>query len=110
MAVMPAGRVKSHGYDLIYWKDRFQTDKADRDCTCVWRNTDPMILLKRPLRWRGGISNAVAATRIKDLIDWELVLAADHVHSSLHELDQIENWGTALPSSSVIFSNFFLMR
>ena len=100
------GRVKSHGYDLdlYYWKDRFKRDGLTATVRFGLREIlTPMILLKRPLRWREGISNAVAATRIKDLIDWELVLAADHVHSSLHELDQIENWGTALP---ILLSDF----
>ena len=35
-------------------------------------------------------------SRIKQLVDWELVLAADHVHSTLRDLAD-EPWKSALP-------------
>ncbi len=35
---------------------------------------------------------------MKQLVDWELVLAADHVHSSFADLADAEHWRSALPA------------
>jgi len=35
-------------------------------------------------------------TRIRQLVDWELVLTADHVHSSIRDLSD-ESWRAVLP-------------
>ena len=36
--------------------------------------------------------------RLDDLIDWELVLTAEHVYSSMRNLRQTEQWRNALPA------------
>ena len=35
---------------------------------------------------------------IRQLVDWEIVLSANHVHGDLRELAGNENWATALPT------------
>ena len=34
---------------------------------------------------------------LKQLVDWELVLATDHVYSSIRDLAADSHWGEALP-------------
>jgi hypothetical protein len=56
--------------------------------------------LKKPFRWgEDDSSSADEPTRIKQLVDWELVLAADHVHSALRDMAD-EHWtsGLAVPA------------
>jgi hypothetical protein len=52
--------------------------------------------LKKPFRWGEEDSSDDEPKRIKQLVDWELVLAADHVHSALRDLAD-EHWLSALP-------------
>jgi len=42
--------------------------------------------LKTPFRRREDDTETEAAERLKQCVDWELVLATDHVHSSPHDL------------------------
>jgi len=57
----------------------------------------PKVDLKKPFRWGDDDSSSAGEhTRIKQLVDWELALAADHVHSTLRDLAD-EPWKSALP-------------
>ena len=42
--------------------------------------------------------------RIKDLVEWEIVLPTDHVHSSVQDLPKDERWIAALPELLSDFS------
>ncbi|MDX9885206.1 anti-phage defense-associated sirtuin Dsr1 [Thauera sp.] len=95
-----SGRVKSpwHDPDLYRWKGRLKREGL----TATWRLElrellAPKVVLKKPFRWgEDDSSSADEPTRIKQLVDWELALAADHVHSALHDLAD-EHWTSALP-------------
>ncbi len=93
------GRVKSHwrGPDLYRWKNRLKRDGLTATLRLELRELlSPKVTLKRPFRWGNEEESTVEPTRIKQLVDWELVLAADHVHSSLRDLRD-ERWHGAMP-------------
>jgi hypothetical protein len=57
----------------------------------------PKVLLKKSFRWsEGEESSTEEPTHIRQLVEWELVLTANHVHSALPDLAD-ERWQAALP-------------
>lgn len=93
------GRVKSHWRepDLYRWKDRLKRNGLTTTLRLELRDLlSPKVMLKKPFRWSEAEEKTEEPTRIKQLVDWELVLAADHVHSSLNDLMD-EHWRSALP-------------
>jgi hypothetical protein len=62
------------------------------------------------LRWREDESETETPDRLKQLVDWELVLAADNVSSSLHDLSGSEHWRSALPTLSKTSNNCCAMH
>ena len=98
--VLLTGRVKSlwREPDLYRWKDRLKRDGLTATMRLELRELlSPKVTLKRPFRWGAEDKSTDEPTRIKQLVDWELVLAADHVHSSLRDLAD-ERWRAALPA------------
>lgn len=98
------GRVKSWGRDWEFysWKGRLQRDGLTAMSRFELRELlSPKVVLKRPSRWGedGENDNDVAEPpqRLKQLVDWELVLTTDHIHSALEGLKQVEHWGEVLP-------------
>lgn len=93
------GRVKSpwHEPDLYRWKDRLTRDGLTTTLRLEMRELlSPKVTLKKPFRWGEEVESTDEPTRIKQLVDWELVLAADDVHSTLRGLAD-ERWRAALP-------------
>ncbi|CUJ34192.1 anti-phage defense-associated sirtuin Dsr1 [Achromobacter xylosoxidans] len=94
-----SGRVKSpwHEADLYRWKDRLRREGLTTTLRLEFRVLlAPQVTLRRPFRWGDDVSSTGEPTRIKQLVDWELVLAADNVHSILRDLSD-EHWASALP-------------
>lgn len=94
------GRVKSapHRTDLYLWKDRLKRDGLTATLRLELRELlSPKVTLKKPFRWGAEEESTEAPTRVKQLVDCELVLAADHVHSSLRDLTD-EHWRAVLPA------------
>ncbi len=95
-----SGRVKSpwHDPDLYRWKGRLKRGGLTTTLRLELRDLlAPKVVLKKPFRWGDDdSSSADEPTRIKQLVDWELALAADHVHSALRDLAD-EHWTSALP-------------
>lgn len=95
-----SGRVKSplHDPDLYRWKGRLKREGLTATLRLELRELlAPKVVLKKPFRWGDDdSSSADEPTRIKQLVDWELALAADHVHSTLRDLAD-EPWKSALP-------------
>lgn len=94
-----SGRVKSpwRNTDLHSWKRRLKEDGL----SCILRMElrellAPQVVLKKPFRLRDEAQGTDEPTRVRQLVDWELVLAADHVHSELGDFTD-ECWGAALP-------------
>jgi hypothetical protein len=93
------GRVKSpwHEPDLYLWKYRLKRDGLTATLRLELRELlSPKVMLQKPFRWRGDEESPDEPTRIRQLVDWELVLAANHVHSSIRDLPD-ECWRAALP-------------
>ena len=95
-----SGRVKSpwHDPDLYRWKGRLKREGLTATSRLELRELlAPKVALKKPFRWGDDDSGSVdEPTRIKQLVDWELALAADHVHSTMRNLAD-EPWKSALP-------------
>jgi hypothetical protein len=104
------GRVKWPGSDpdLYRWKDRLKRDGMTTTLRLELRELlSPKIALKKPFRWDSSDECAEEPKRIKQLVDWELVLVADHVHSALRDLADAQ-WRAALPTLLVDFQ--YLLR
>lgn len=94
-----SGRVKSpwHVPDLYRWKVRLKREGLTTTLRLELRELlAPQVALKKPFRWGDEAEDTGEPTRIKQLVDWELVLAADHVHSALRDLAD-EQWTSTLP-------------
>jgi hypothetical protein len=94
-----SGRVKSswHDPDLYRWKGRLKREGLTTTLRLELRELlAPQVTVKKPFRWDDDDASTDEPTRIKQLVDWELVLAADHVHSALLDLAD-ERWTSALP-------------
>lgn len=95
-----SGRLKSHwrNGDLYRWKGRLKREGLTTTMRLELRDLlAPKVVLKKPFRWgEDDSSDSQELTRIKQLVDWELVLSADHVHSTLRDLSD-ESWKSVLP-------------
>lgn len=94
-----AGRVKPHrnDSDLYTWQRKLERDGFSTTLRLELRDLlSPRITLQEPMRWGQEADPSAAPTRIRQLVDWELVLAADHVHSALRDLSS-DTWRAALP-------------
>lgn len=95
-----SGLVKSpwHDTDLYRWQGRLKREGLTTTLRLELRKLlAPKVVLKKPFRWSDDDSSSDdEPTRIKQLVGWELVLAADHVHSTLRDLAN-EPWTSALP-------------
>lgn len=98
--VLLSGRVKSpwRDADLYRWQSRLKHEGLTTLLRLELRELlAPKVALKKPFRWGDDDSTTSdQPSRIKQLVDWELVLAADHVHSTLRDIGD-EHWQSALP-------------
>lgn len=93
------GRVKSPllELDLYRWNDRLKRDGLTASLRIELRELlSPKITLRKPFRW-GSEQDVEQPTRVKDLVDWELALTADHVHASISDFTH-DIWRAALPT------------
>lgn len=100
-------RVKSwlRDFDLYRWRDRFNRDGLTTTLRLELRETlTPRVSLREPFRWPDDERESTEPARIKDLVEWEIVLSTDHVHSSLRDLPKDERWTAALPELLPDFS------
>lgn len=85
-----SGRVKSPSryFDLYHWQSRLKREGLTTTLRLELRELlAPKVALKKPFRWSDNdSSSADKPSRIEQLVDWELVLAADHVRSTLSDL------------------------
>lgn len=56
----------------------------------------PRVRLRPPIRWRSIEVDPVTRT-VSDLVEWEIILTADHVRSTIVDLDNVPLWTAALP-------------
>jgi hypothetical protein len=94
------GRVQSFTgeFGLYRWKDSLKREGLSASLRLELRELlAPKIALKTPLRWSEEETQAEAPKSLRQIVDWELVLAAGHVHSVLRDLAN-EHWQEALPT------------
>lgn len=95
-----SNRVKSQRTksDLYRWENRLKRDGLTVTLRMELRELlAPKIILKKPFVWGEEETRSTEApSRIKQLVDWELVLATDHVHSTMSDLSA-EHLNSALP-------------
>ena len=93
--------MKSHSYrrdaNLYRWKSRLKRDGLTATLRLELRELlAPQVALKEPFRWGDEVESTDEPTSLRHLVDWKLVLASDHVHSSLGDLAD-ERWASVLP-------------
>lgn len=96
-----AGRVKAYrtDIDLYMWQQKLERDGFSTTLRLELRDLlSPRITLRKPMRWGEVADPSEEPKCIRQLVDWELVLVADHVHSALHDLSS-EIWRAALPKT-----------
>ena len=94
------GRVKSPWRDaeLYRWKDRLKRSGLTATLRLELRELlSPKVTLKKSFHWETEKESTDEPSRVKQLVDWELVLASNDVHSAIDDLDG-ELWRTSLPS------------
>jgi hypothetical protein len=101
------GRVKTwkRDFDLYRWRDRFRRDGLTTTLRLELRETlTPRVSLREPFRWAADDVDGREPEGIKELVDWDVVLSADHVHSGLREIPKDERWIAAQPDLLSDFS------
>ena len=97
-----ADRVKRLGpdLDLHRWRGRFQRNGLTTTLRLELSDLlSPRVSLRSPFGWPFDEDEVEEETGgIRQLVDWEIVLSASHVHGDLRELAGNENWATALPT------------
>lgn len=106
--LMLTGRVKSRvrDFDVYRWRKRFKRDGLTASIRLELREAlAPRVLLREPFRWPAEDDDSGEPGRVRKLVDWDIVLATDHVHSSLRGLPRDERWTAALPELLSDFSS-----
>lgn len=94
------GRVKSpwRDLDLYRWKDRLKRDGLTTTLRLELRDLlAPKVKLKKRFIWRDEGQVANELKHLREIVDWELELTADHVHSTLQGSES-ERWNDSLPA------------
>ena len=105
--LMLTGRVKSwtRAPNLYQWRDRFKHDGLTATLRLELREIlTPRVSLREPFPWLAEDVEIPKPVRIKELVEWKIVLSTDHAHSSLHDLSKDEHWTAALPELLSDFS------
>ncbi len=94
-----ADRVKSYWTepDLYHWINRVLRDGVSTSLRLELRELlAPKIALREPFLWSAEENSKQTPNSIKHLVDWDLVLTADHVNSSLPNMEDTR-WRNVLP-------------
>ena len=94
------GRLKSrmHNFNLYDWLRRFKQDGLAPTFRMELREIlSPRVVLRKPFRRDAEPADSCEPQRIKDLVEWELVLSSNHVHSALRDMPNKQEWQTAMP-------------
>ncbi len=95
-----AGRLKSHArqFGIYDWLRRIKQDGVSPSFRMELREMlKPCVTLRALFHWEGEMSGSSEPTRIKDIVDWELMLASDHVHSTMRDRGNKPQWQAMLP-------------
>jgi len=95
------GRIKkshTHSLDLHIWLRLMKQDGLTPSLRLELRELlTPCVTFRTPFHRGEDSSNRPKPKRIKDLVDWELVLSSDNVLYTLRHLEDKSQWQAALP-------------
>lgn len=98
-------RALARDLDLYDWQARFNNEGLTTTSRLELREIlTPRVLLRDPIRWPREYNDEGEQQRVEDLVEWEVVLSTDHVHSSLRDLKEDQLWGAVLPDLLTDFS------
>jgi len=95
-----SGRVKSprRTPDLHRWKARLKDKGLSATLRFELRELlAPKVVLTEPFHWPKSDLETNTPVILKQLVNWELELASDHVHLFMHNMEGDEDWHRALP-------------
>ena len=95
-----SGRVKSSAptYDMFRWVRRFKRDGLTATLRLQLREIlTPRVSLNEPIRWTEDQGDSDRPEQLEDLVNWQVVLSSDYVHSRLRDLPESHRWAEALP-------------
>ena len=85
--------------DLHGWRRRFELEGLTTALRLEFREMlTPRVSLREPFRWPFGDEENEEPERIRQLVDWDIVLSSRHVHATLRDRDENERWAEALPA------------
>ena len=97
-----AERVKLAGQnlDLYGWWRRFERDGLTTSLRLELREMlTPRVSLREPFQWSfGNDEDEEKPEHIRQLVHWDIVLSANHVHAKLQDGVENEHWVAALPA------------
>ena len=109
--LMIAGRVfsKSHKSDLYRWLHNFQLEGLNIATRFELKAIlSPHVMLRKAIRWREHERVNEDKKKVRDLIDWEFVLASDHPHFAIREFSRSSEWNAILPDLIDDFNSILL--
>ena len=95
-----SGRIKSRfqDFDLYRWQERFKRDGLTPSLRLLFRELmTPCIILREPFSWGEDTGGIQSTQDLKEIVDWQLELCADDVHSALRDTPSSAEWQAALP-------------
>jgi hypothetical protein len=97
-----AGRMRTYSThsDLYDWRERLNRNGLTPILRLQLRDLlTPRVRLRDSFRIQQNqeLKPTGAPTAVRDLVDWEIVLSTDHVHSPLQDLSNDAQWQDALP-------------
>ena len=100
-----AGRVKIQGSDspvgglnIFHWRSRLERDGLTTALRLQLRDMlTPQVSLREPFLWDQDPEDSTRPQRLKDLVDWRIVLSIDDAHSALAHLRESSRWSEVLP-------------
>jgi hypothetical protein len=96
-----AGRIKSisHNFDIYRWIAQFHRDGLTASLRLRLRDLlAPRVALRKSLRSMHDSFDPGQEEPLKQLVDWDVVLAVDHARSSLSDIIGTPQWHMTLPS------------
>ncbi len=100
------GRLKSRGDrdSLFRWSDRFSRNGLTLSLRLELRESlKPCVLIRKRISWPAEYG---ATLQRKQLVDWEVIPSAEHLHAVLHDLHNESKWVEKLPD---LLSDFSLL-
>lgn len=100
-AIRPLWRLLLNGYvkhpssftNLYQWQVQFRKEGLSGSLRMKLRELlAPRITLREPFRWVDDGNDPEVSERLKDIIDWELVLAEDHAQNAIEDLRKTILW------------------